>query len=900
MWSRKTDPTPGRHPAIWLLRRAWLPTLIVSALTPHAHAAAAAVDPAASGGADPVTFDAALFPAGNTVNIDLSRFEKQGYVPPGTYYGDVTVNEAWRAHTNIVLVSTPDGKATQPCYDASTLTRYGIDLRKVATDADHPARKAMPEGTFCGDIGDYIPGASAQFDPGDQSLSLSIPQIYMSRDARGYVDPSQWDEGINAALLNYNSNLYRGGMNGSARAAGYLGLNGSLKFGSWHFYHLGSLNASQGMGTHYQTTSNYAQHDIPAWQTQLVVGDTFTPGDMFDSVRLRGVRMYTDSQMLPQSLRGYAPIIHGTAETNAHVVVRQNGYIIYDTTVAPGPFVIDDLYPTGYGGDLDVEITEADGRVRYFSQAYSAVPQLLRPGQQLWSVAAGRVDQRGLSARLPVIGQFSYQRGLSNLLTAYAGTTVGADYHSVLGGMAFNTSAGAVSSDVTYAGNRTPGLSATSGFSYRLGYSRNFADTGTSFNVAAYRYSTPGFVGLNDAMTLRVAAALGNENVVLRPHSRMDVNLNQSLSDNWGQLYLNASWRDYWNSKGRQVDFSAGYSNRWKSVSYSISIQRTRDTVDQLFQGPVLVDRIPGALDGYLNSASGHTVRDTRIMLNVTIPLGRAANSPTLTSYVNHSNLNGDNTQVALNGSLGEQRRFTYNASLSHNTATSVSLGGQYAGAHGSLTSSMSYGSGYRQAGVGASGSVVAHVGGITFSAPAGDTVGLVYAPGAEGALVDTAVNSRVDSNGYAVVPSLMPYQLNTIAIDPKGAADNVELKDTTRNVAPRLGSVVRLRYEVDTSRLLLVDATLPNGDPIPFGAEVLDDKGNSVGVAGQASRLVIRGVEHSSTLTVRWGAEENQSCSLNVVVPTATASGRNDPTPILQAACKAVGGSATTLLQAH
>ncbi|HTV87263.1 MAG TPA: fimbria/pilus outer membrane usher protein [Dyella sp.] len=867
--------------------------MIFSALTPRAQAAAPA-DPASPGSADPVSFESAFLSSGTSANLDLSRFEKQGYVPPGTYHGDIRVNKSWRARTDIVLVGSPDGKSTLPCYDASALVSYGIDLGKVAADKAHPARLAMPNGKFCGDLGDYIPGATAEFDPGEQSLSLSVPQIYTLRGARGYIDPSQWDAGINAALLNYNANVYNGGARGATQSTGYLGLNGSLNIGSWHLYHLGALSWTRHTGAQYQTTSNYLQHDIPAWKSQLVVGDTFTAGDMFDSVRLRGVRIYTDTQMLPQSLRGYAPVIHGIAETNAHVVVRQNGYIVYDTTVAPGPFVIDDLYPTGYGGDLNVDITEADGRVRSFTQPYAALPQLLRPGQQLWSVAAGRVDQAGLAGDMPVIGQLTYQRGLSNLLTGYAGATLSGDYHSVLGGMAFNTSFGAISTDISYADNHVPGSATTRGVSYRAGYSRSFSDTGTSFSLAAYRYATPGFVGLSDAMALRTAAALGNVNYVLHPRNRMDVTINQSLGDDGGQLYLNASSRDYWNNRSRQVDFSAGYSNHWKAISYSVSVQRTRDTSSDITQGQVLTNRIPGSLGDYFNTALQSTVRDTRIMLNMTIPLGRGPNRPTFTGYVTHADTSGERGQASLNGSLGENGRFTYNASLSHDDGTNASLSGQYNGAHTNLASSVSYGSGYRQAGTGASGSVVVHAGGITFAPPSGDTVGLVYAPGAGGARVSAAVNARVDATGYAVVPNLLPYQLNTVELDPKGAADNVELKSTTQNVAPRLGSVVRLRYEVDTSRLLLIDAALPNGEPVPFGAEVLDEHGNSVGVAGQASRLVVRGVEKSGTLTVRWGGGEDESCRLNISIPPPAKGARNNRTQILQSACTMATSPAT------
>ncbi|KAI5929290.1 Ras GTPase-activating protein 2 [Manis javanica] len=73
----------------------------------------------------------------------------------------------------------------------------------------------------------------------------------------------------------------------------------------------------------------------------------------------------------------------------------ENGIKLQETTVAPGDFVIDDLYPTGYGGDLQVDIEEADGSVRSFSVPYAAVPRSLREGQHRYSLTAGVQRQPG-------------------------------------------------------------------------------------------------------------------------------------------------------------------------------------------------------------------------------------------------------------------------------------------------------------------------------------------------------------------------------------------------------------------------------------------------------------------------------------------------------------------------
>ncbi len=65
--------------------------------------------------------------------------------------------------------------------------------------------------------------------------------------------------------------------------------------------------------------------------------------------------------MLPSALASYAPTIRGVANSNAKVTVTQSGYKIYETTVPPGEFVIDDISPSGFGSELVVTIEEADG-----------------------------------------------------------------------------------------------------------------------------------------------------------------------------------------------------------------------------------------------------------------------------------------------------------------------------------------------------------------------------------------------------------------------------------------------------------------------------------------------------------------------------------------------------------
>lgn len=112
---------------------------------------------------------------------------------------------------------------------------------------------------------------------------------------------------------------------------------------------------------------------------------------MFDGINFRGAQLASDDNMLPDSQKGFAPVIHGIARGTAQVSIRQNGYEIYQSTVPPGPFTIDDLYAAGNGGDLQVTIKETDGTRRVFTVPWSTVPVLQREGHSRFALTAGNI-----------------------------------------------------------------------------------------------------------------------------------------------------------------------------------------------------------------------------------------------------------------------------------------------------------------------------------------------------------------------------------------------------------------------------------------------------------------------------------------------------------------------------
>ncbi|HEY9134155.1 MAG TPA: fimbria/pilus outer membrane usher protein, partial [Dyella sp.] len=602
-------------------RKACAIAIVLALKSGWACAGGAAALPASGAPAD-IEYDSS-FLVGQSGGMDLSRFEQGNVVLPGVYSVDIAVYDSWQGRQDVNFVTVPGKNSAEPCFDRELLTEMGLDWGALAgaSDAQKAAVARLDHEPICGNLSSLIPDGSYQYDASQQLLKVNIPQIYLSRKARGWVDPSKWDSGITAGILNYDINGYETSQAGHRYASAYVGINAGFNIDGWRLRHSGSSQWSNRSSATYRTSYNYAERDLTALRAQLTLGDTFTDGTLFDgSVALRGVRIASDDRMLPQSQRGFAPVIRGVANTNALIIVRQNGRVILQTSVPAGPFKIDDLYPTGQSGELQVTIREADGQEHEFTVPFASLPQLLRPGQTRFSVSVGRVQHAGGRGSSPPVAQASWQHGLNNWATSYDGFTTSTGYAAATVGMAFNLPAGALGIDLTQARTTVPGSGAQTGRSLHVGYSTVLDSWGTTFTVGAYRYSSREYLSLDRALLVRDAAKYGYENRLQSELGHLDLNLSQPVGG--GVLYASGSSVRYWGGNS-STTYTAGYSNSFHGATYSLEVQRTRDRAYDL---PVA----PG-MDGL---HFGQRRTDTQLMLSVNIPLGSGRRSLNLNSNV--------------------------------------------------------------------------------------------------------------------------------------------------------------------------------------------------------------------------------------------------------------------------
>lgn len=803
----------------------------------------------AQGSSGEADFDASFLNIEDSEKVDLSRFKNGSSGTPGVYKTYLYVNNELITNTDIEFRSRED-KSVYPCITSEIIKNISFDYSKLPSDF-------LKNIDGCMDLKTSIPEVNVAYDSNEQRLDVIVPQLYMQKIARGTVSSELWDSGVPVMMLGYDINGYSSDSQGKTFNSLYAGLNAGFNVDAWYLRHNGSYTNMSNGSQEYNSINTYIQRDIPALRSRALLGQSNTTGDLFDTLPFTGVQLSTDERMLPESQRGYAPEIRGVARTNARVSVQQGGVTIYETTVSPGAFLINDLYPTGYGGDLDVIIRESDGSEQTFKVPYAAVTQLLRPGSSRYSITAGEYRAENVGEK-PMLYQATYHYGLNNAVTAFGGLQYSENYYAMQLGSALGTSYGAVAISVTQAkttlnNEGENSNSSYSGQSYELSYSKLISETNSNLSLAAYRFSTEGYFDFTTAMQTRKAIADGqDEDIVSRAKNRLTLTVGQGLPLNAGQLYVSGSIQDYWNKQGKDTQYQLGYTNQYKQISYGVTANRTFSSL--------------GA-------------SQTNYMLSISFPLGNegSRNRPQLRTDLSHDTSGRMGQQLSISGTGGDENQYSYGATVmnaNQGVGTSGTVNGNYLSPVTSMSGSLGTSKDFKSISGGFGGTLVAHSGGIALSPYTSDTFALVEAKGAEGASVSSYPGVRVDSRGYALVPYLNPYQMNEISIDPKGMSDEVELSNTSQKIAPYSGAVVKMKYDTKRGTPVLINATWKN-EPVPFGASVSDSNGTTVGAVGQAGQIYARVSDERGKLVVKWGDDDSSTCGINYqLIPIDKKSG--------------------------
>jgi outer membrane usher protein FimD/PapC len=824
---------------------------------------------------------------------DLARFNNNAGQAPGVYRVDIWVNDEFVMTSDMrfdisqkppeVHMSakngTTDNTGLQPCLTQAWLKRLGVN---PVTSATTPA---PADDSACLDFIKSYPGASSRYDFPNQRLYLNFPQAALQNNIRGYIPPELWDEGINAGLLNYTFT----GNRGTQDTSYFLNLNSGINVGPWRLRHNGAWNYvsnDQRSQNQWQNISTYAERTIVPLKSELVVGDSNSDGDVFDSVGFRGARLFTIDAMYPDSQRGYAPTVRGVASGRSKITVKQNGYVIYQDTVQSGAFVISDLNPTTSNGDLDVTVeSETGGGVQKYTVPYSTVPLLQREGRIKYDLLAGRYRNGSAQKDTPSFMQGTLARGFAGGYTLYGGTQLAEKYTSLAAGIGQNLGSwGATSVDLTTAESELADGSHHQGQSLRFLYAKSLNNYGTNFQLLGYRYSTRGFYTLDEVAWDTMQGYqyewqpdASGQGDVYKPVSyhdlqrskkgRFQLSISQMLGD-VGSLYLSGNKQTYWNSDGADTWYQAGFSSEWHDISYSISYSLSRN--------------------------AGIGVSDRLLSLNVSVPFGRwlghdmpehrALNSMYSTSQASRDEDGNTQIQTGVSGTLLDDGSLSYSMmqGQTNRSGASGNVNASLRSRYGNASGGYSYNSFDRSVNWNLSGGAVAHKDGITLGQPLGDTNVLIKAPGAKGVRVENESGVKTDARGYAIVPYATVYRRNRIALDVNSLDMHTDLEGNVQSVVPTDGAIVRAEYKTHVGIRALVTPQL-NGQAVRLGSVVTEKTSGVTGIVSETGQVYLSGAPAHGELEVVWGKSAAEHCHAEYQLP---ADRENKPVVQVAARC--------------
>lgn len=785
----------------------------------------------------------------NQGNADLSIFEDGAVQPPGTYRVDIYLNgmEVDSRDVKFVLATDASGKQSlQPCLSGELLQNMGVRIGMF---------RSLKASDECADFTGAIAKSSADFRFNQQRLDLSIPQAALSSQARGYVSPDKWDSGIPALLMNYSfsgANTDARNSDGSDSDTYYLNLRSGANLGAWRLRNYSTWNRDSKGNEHWDSINTYLQRDIQILRAQLTLGDSNSPTDIFDTVPFRGVQLASDDDMLPDSMKGYSPVVRGIAQSNAQVTIRQNGYVIYQSYVPAGAFAISDLYPTAGSGDLNVTIKEADGTERTMVVPFASVPVLQREGHLKYSITSGQYRSYNDDVEKTMFTQGTAIYGLPYGVTIYGGAQAASKYQSLAMGFGKNLGIiGALSADITQAWAKQEHMAKDSGQSYRLRYGKSFVETGTNFSLASYRYSTSGFYTLQEALD---SYAGGNNYSSDHKKSRAELTLSQNLWKEGGALSLNLVKEEYWNNNRSTESAGVGYNNSWKGIAYGINYTYNRNGLDSRNKRTYYTDQI--------------------VAVNVSVSLDQWLPGSYATYNLNSSENGNTSQNIGLSGTALPDNNLNYSISQGYTSQGEGANGyasADYKGGYGEVNVGYGYDRSQRRMDYGLQGGILLHENGVTLSQPLSETVALVKAPGADDVSITSNTGVKTDWRGYAVVPYVTAYRRNQISLDTATLPDDVDMTLTSASVIPTRGAVVRADFNPNVGQRALMTLIRANGEAVPFGATVSreDDKKNGGSIVGDGGQVYLSGMSDSGTLKVTWGSRADQTCRVSYSLST-------------------------------
>lgn len=679
----------------------------------------------------------------------------------------VMVNDIYKGR--ITLSFSPD---FQPCLTRDLLGEWGVHDEKIKamalTSARCVTRPALAQNKI-----------TSSYDRKAQLLFVEVPAELITRRESGVVT-SRWDEGINAAFIHYRINYghYAGReyQDSQQKDTVYADVTLGGNIGAWRLRYRPVYHRDTWGKPEWDTEQAVAYRAIRPLRASLSLGDNYTSSSLFDSINFRGISLASDERMLPDRMRAFSPIIRGYARSNAEVKVRQNGEVIYQTFVAPGVFVLKDVYPPWSYGDIQVTVKESDGTESVRRIPYSAIPTLVHYKNRLYGLTVGQFRPYfNASVPKPLFGLLTLSQGISEKITLYSGVQISDIYQSGAIGIGKDLGEqGQISMDYHYSSAKTPVRSSLDrGSMLRLSYARLLQEWESSLSMTVKLYSRQRYRTFSDAVDQQHTwwwdwedgRYVGESSPEKQSTVELRYNKNFSESDS---IYLTLGGETFYGKGKNASSVEIGYSGTWKNVDVTIYAEHSRSAWGSKEQQLALSVSIPFKVFPGMKVNSG-------------ISLGRGGNHEAM---------------VGISGTALEDYSLSYSLSSTQERSKNRQDGSiVYQHNAGDIRAGYSHSNRYRKLNLEATGSVVGHAEGVTLGQYPDETTAIVSVPGRAGIGIDNQYGVTTDKRGYALVGSLIPYRVNRLSLSTYMLPPEAMLSAEEVEVVPTAGAIMFGRF---------------------------------------------------------------------------------------------------------
>ena len=571
--------------------------------------------------------------------------------------------------------------------------------------------------------------------------------------------------------------------------------------------------------------------DFPERMETLRLGDAITtPGTWGRALRFGGVQFGSNFATQPGFVTFPTIAANGQAALPSTVDVFVNNALVAQRTVPPGPFSITNIPTISGGGNVQLVVHDLFGREQVISQPFYATSDLLKEGLSSYSAEAG-VEREKFGSESAAYGSGlvagTYRRGLSERLTGEARVDAARD----------RAAAGLAG---TYLIDGLAVVQATAAQS-------RARDGATGTLVAAGVDRRSGFISfaVNSQWTSADFRSVGVSADAPLPRLQMSASLGLQTSE-LGSLGVTFVRQAFRSGQDLRV-LSAGYSRAIGSLA-TLNIAAVKTY----------------GVDGSL-----------AVSAILSIPLGTRDSASIEQNVVRQSaTSNRDDTTVTLQRSLpaGEGYGYRLLARNSSEVTGNLSLQNNY----GALALDATRLEGATSVRADIAGGIGTLGGQVFFSRSITDSFGVVKVGDYEGVGVmqDNQPVARTNAGGYAVLPRLRAYDINTISIVQGELPLDAIVLRLSLEAVPFFRSGVFLDFPIRRSHGALLRLVYEDGTTLPPGATVLVGDGTVQFPVARDGEVYLTDLAPRNTLRATWG---DRICTAEVAVPAT-----RDPLPHL------------------